>query len=169
MENCFYCNKLAKNKQHFYSHTMYQIISINKFIAGYKYNSKEVLVPRCKSCYKKHLNFFLTFAIPTFIITLAIMIYLFYSNPNNEYNELSDWLKTIFICSIISVFAAGFITKLLEYLFFERIYRIPKEDDIKQFGPIKELISLNWQFHKKDPSVAEEEHIAKDSPYYKKS
>ncbi len=169
MENCFYCNKTAKNKKHFYSHTMYQVISINKFIPGYKYNSKEVSVPRCKSCYKKHTNFFLTFAIPTFIITLAVIIYLFYSNPNNEFNELSDWLETIFLSSLISVFVAGFISKLLEYLFFEKIYRIPKEDDIKKFGPIKELISLNWQFHKKDPSVAEEKHIAKDSPYYKKN
>jgi hypothetical protein len=65
------------------------------------------------------------------------------------------------------VFIAGLISKLLEYLFFERIYRIPKEDDIKKFGPIKELLLLNWQFHKKDPSVASIEHIAKDSPYYK--
>jgi hypothetical protein len=57
MEKCYYCNKPAENKKYFFSHTMYQVISINKFIAGYKYNSKEILVPRCKSCCKKTHKF----------------------------------------------------------------------------------------------------------------
>jgi hypothetical protein len=77
MKKCYYCGKTAETEEYFYSHTMYQVISINNFIAGYKYNSRDILVPRCKSCYRKHTKFNVTFFLPAFIITLSIVFYLF--------------------------------------------------------------------------------------------
>jgi predicted membrane protein len=77
------------------------------------------------------------------------------------------WVGIFVISCIISSFIAAIFSKLMEFLFFERIFKIRKEDDIKEFESIKKLLLLNWQFYKKDPSVASIEHIAKDSPYYK--
>jgi hypothetical protein len=167
MEKCYYCNKPAESKEHFYTHTMYQVISINKFITGYKFNYRDILVPRCESCYKRHTKFNLTFFLPAFIILLCVVFYLFYTNPKNENTELWKWVVIFIISSIISSFIAAIFSNFMEYLFFERIYKTRKQEDIKEFEPIKKLLLLNWQFHKKDPAVASIEHIAKDSPFYK--
>lgn len=169
MNKCFYCDRVVEDKKYFHEHEMYQIISINKLMPGYKYNTRNISIPRCKSCYSKHTSFWLTFFLPLFIMTLSVVFYLFYTNPNNDKSELWEWVGIFFICCIISSFIAGLIAKFLEFLFFKKIYNIPKEEDIREYGPIKELLLRNWQFHKKDPSVASIEHIAKDSPNYKES
>jgi len=166
MENCFYCGTITDNVDYFYTHRLYQIIKINKFPVGYKYNHKDILIPRCKICCVKHEKFDTSIFIPVFLVGFITFIILFYFNHNSSKYEWWYWLFYIFLAFSFSSLIATIFVRIFESLLFKKIFSIPKEDDIKEFGAVKKLLSLNWQFYKRDPSAVSNEDIAKDSPYY---
>jgi hypothetical protein len=162
MENlniCHYCGKSSEGEKNFHKHTIYQIISVNKFPIGYKYNSKDIDVPRCRSCYFKHEKYTSYVTLPLFIIStigLSLVAYFF----GNGWR----WWSAILFGGFLSFFVASIISSIIEYFIYTKIFKIPRAEKIKNFKPIKELLDLNWQLNKKDPAVAVDTDIALDSP-----
>ena len=162
--NCFYCGKSTDEKKDYYVHTFYQVISVKGFPIGYKYKSREIYIPRCKSCKHKHDKFLLYVGLPIFIIITTLLFLWFYFRA-----EGWKWWSAFLISGFLSIFISGVIEQILDALFFSRIFNIPKEDSIENYPSVKTLLDLGWKFSKPDPASVSEDDIAKDSPYYRSS
>ena len=160
--NCFYCGNEANEKKDYYVHTMYQVLSVKGFPIGYKYNSRDIYIPRCKTCRKKHDKFVLYVGIPIFFIIFVLLFLWFFFRV-----EGWKWWSAILISGFISFIITGVLEQILDSLFFSLIFKIPKDDSIENYPSIKTLIELGWKTSKPDPALVTKDDIAKDSPYYK--
>lgn len=160
--NCYYCGKPANEKKDFYMHTMYQVVSVKGFPVGYKYKSRDLYVPRCKTCKQKHDKFIYYVGIPILIIVFSLLFLWFFFRV-----EGWKWWSAILFSGFLSLIISGILEQILDAIFFTRIFKIPKDDSIEDYRPIKALIDLGWKTSKPDPSLVTKDDIAKDSPYYK--
>lgn len=146
---CHYCNADAPDRKDYYVHTMYFIVSRTKLSVGYKYQSRDIYVSRCKSCRTKHEKYFnRTFFPMLFIFAIGFFMLLFLKGKNWEL-----WLAIVFGI-IFSVMASSLLYNLFGGLIFHLIYRIPPEQDIEDYSSVKTLLDLGWKLDKPDPANA---------------
>ncbi len=146
---CHYCNVDAPDRKVYYTHTMYYIVSRTTLTVGYKYQTRDISVPRCKSCEEKHRKYFNRTFFPMLILfALGFFLLLFYLGKDWEL-----WLAMV--CGIIfSVMASSLLYNLFGGLIFHLIYRIPPEQEIEEYPTVKTLLDLGWKLDKPDPANA---------------
>jgi len=159
IEKCFYCKERFSEEDCIFHAKLYQIYKVTTFPIGYKYNEKVIRIPRCNVCKKKHEKFFGSSFIISWLIVSTISIWYFFHFGN------------IFVVILLSIFISGIIIGLifnfLEFLFFKKLNKIPRESDFDDYPPAKQLLSLGWKKRKPDPASVDKYDVAKDSPYYK--
>lgn len=154
-QKCFYCKKREADEKFSYIQTMYQIYKRTYFPLGYSYNSRDIKIPRCSSCYKKQTNFFRILFLPSFILVSIVI--------------LSMTAKTTFsiiVAILFSLFLGVLLTSLLNRIFFKIIYKIPSDSEVDSYPEIHALLELNWRKNRPDPAGASEADLAYDSPEY---
>lgn len=145
--SCYYCKKLVYDNKYFYVHTMYKVTSVTKFPLGFSYLTKEVTVPRCKSCQLKHTKLAKIFGIPAFIISSSLIFKLIYFN-------VGGWgiIGAMLYSGLMAFAITGLVVLAADNLFSGMFFKIPGQSEIRGFPPVKTLIKEKWKLNKPDPS-----------------
>lgn len=142
---CFYCKKNAANVKYVFKKTIY-----NKLNSEYgigltgikkttKYYEKEFLIDRCENCFIEHGK-----ANKPLLIT-GLIAFLFTAIITHFF------AKRIYIDIIVGIIA-GIIAMVLyaSLVYRKRIKKlgIIDENEIDEYGPIKDLLTKGWQKNK---------------------
>lgn len=145
---CHYCGRVAKDKKDYYSHTMYFVGST--FGIGYKYQSRDVYIPRCKRCKQIHEKFSTRVSIPMyFVFAAGLTLILYYKTK-----IVVGWIPAIVVGVLFAIPITKFFDFILSWSIMPKLYKIKPVDDIEDFRTIKSLLELGWKMNKPDPTVA---------------
>lgn len=145
---CYYCGENpAPDKYYYYKHTLYYIHKRTVW-PGYKYSEKNVLVPRCKTCFDKSLKFGCTWFLISYAISFGGVWFWIYSTDGEKFS----WsLGTTLGITVISLFAAGFLYMFIESIFSKKTIGIPPESEIGEYPPVRKLLDEGWLLERPDP------------------
>jgi len=147
-EKCYYCKKYEADKDSHYTKTMYKLTGVSELIIARstRFLKKDIEIPRCNHCHRKHDNFYIYVFIPFFIaFVIFISRYLYYNGGG------WDWTFAIIVSIIFSFFCAAFITFIINLLFFKLICGIRLDDDVDNHPSVANLVENGWLTSKPNP------------------
>lgn len=158
-DKCFYCKTNEADKESFYTKEMYKLTGVSEFIIGRSssFYKKEVKIPRCSSCSKKHSDSFIYLFIPFFIAFVIVISRGLYYNGGGW-----DWTWAIIVSIIISLFCAALITFIINLLFFKVIFGIHIEEDVDNHPTVAHLVENGWLTSRPNPHNVSKNHIPSD-------
>lgn len=158
-DKCFYCKKNDADKESFYVKEMYKLTGVSEFIIGRSasFLKKEVKIPRCSSCSKKHSDGFIYLFIPFFIAFVILISRALYYNVGGWV-----WTWAIIVSIFFSFFCASLITFLINLLFFKLIFGIRTEDNIDNHPTVIHLVENGWLTSRPNPNNVSKNDIPND-------
>lgn len=144
--SCFYCKKNEADAEHSYKHKMYYVNRRMNLWVGYHYTEKEIEIPRCSNCHKKHGSLGGIY-LGLFIVGFAFWFWIFKKDDSTT----SIWTCT-FGAFWLTLFTVLLPLHFLDIIFFHKLKGIPHEEDFDDYPPVKQLISEGWVKSKPDPA-----------------
>lgn len=127
---------------------MYFVHEKMKLWLGYRYTTKEIIIPRCEKCYKKHKRYSYPFV---FAMLLGFIGWFLY-NKNSE-PKITFW-ENLWTSFWLNLFVIILPLSFIANIFCKKIIKIPSEEDFDDYPLAQELLQKGWLKSKPDPANA---------------